>query len=112
MYTFTSEELAEMLIQAKRRGVEIRIYLDDSMKGGKHSQASNFVNAGIPVKFDNHKGLMHNKFVVIDDKVVITGSYNWTKRAENENDENVIILHDEYIAKLYSEKFKQYWNKE
>jgi phosphatidylserine/phosphatidylglycerophosphate/cardiolipin synthase-like enzyme len=112
MYTFTAKELAETLIRAKARGVKVRVYLDDGMKGGKYSQAKPLEEAGIPVKFDNHVGLMHNKFVVVDKQILITGSYNWTKRAEEQNDENVVIIHDEEIAKLYADKFEEYWQKE
>jgi phosphatidylserine/phosphatidylglycerophosphate/cardiolipin synthase-like enzyme len=111
MYTFTSKELAETLIKAKTRGVIVRVYLDDSMKGGKYSQAESLEYSKIPVKFDNHTGLMHNKFAVIDNETVITGSYNWTKRAEEKNDENVVIIHEKEIAQLYSDKFDQYWAK-
>jgi phosphatidylserine/phosphatidylglycerophosphate/cardiolipin synthase-like enzyme len=111
MYTFTSRELAETLVKAKARGVKIRAYLDDTMKGGRYTQTNTLLNAGIPVKFDNHSGLMHNKFAVIDDISVITGSYNWTKRAEERNDENIVILRASEIVKLYSDKFEEYWNR-
>jgi len=111
MYTFTSRELAAKIINAKERGVVVRAYLDDSMKGGKYSQAKPLEDAGIPVKFDNHVGLMHNKFVVIDNETLITGSYNWTKRAENQNDENVVIFHNKDAAKLYADKFEEYWSR-
>jgi phosphatidylserine/phosphatidylglycerophosphate/cardiolipin synthase-like enzyme len=109
MYTFTATIFTETLINAKTKGVVVRVYLDDSMKGGKYSQAKSLQEAGIPVKFDNHAGLMHNKFVVIDNKTVVTGSYNWTKRSEEQNDENVVIIRDEEIAKLYADKFEKYW---
>ena len=111
MYSFTSKELAATLIKAKGRGVIVRAYLDDHMKGGKYSQAKRLKAAGIPVKFDNHSGLMHNKFAVVDNETLITGSYNWTKRAEQRNDENVVIIHSEDSAKLYADKFEEYWNR-
>lgn len=109
IYTFTAKELAETLINAKERGCIIRVYLDKSMQKSKYSQAKTLEQAGIPVKFDNHAGLMHNKFAVIDGKTLITGSYNWTKQAENKNDENLMIIHNEECTKLYADKFEEYW---
>lgn len=109
MYYFTSVELADMLVEMKDRGVKIRIYLDESQEMGKYSKAQFLKNRGVQVKFESGSGLMHNKFCVIDNKTVITGSYNWTKNAEERNDENVIILHDSETAKIYQEQFNKYW---
>lgn len=53
---------------------------------------------------------MHNKFCVIDDEVIITGSYNWTVRADLENDENLLIIHSREIAKKYKEEFERLWS--
>lgn len=109
MYTFTSKDLAETLVKAKMKGCKIRVFLDDGMKTAKYSQANKLEDAGILVKFDNHAGLMHNKFVVIDGKTAITGSYNWTSRAENQNDENIVIMHNTEIAQVFAERFEELW---
>ena len=110
MYTFTSHELCNELIKLKQKGVNIRVYCDKSMKTAKYSQVNDLSNNEIEVRFDNHSGLMHNKFAVIDDKTVITGSYNWTKGAENKNDENIIIIHNQDVARIYSNKFNELWS--
>lgn len=112
MYYFTSRELADMLVWMKERGVKVRLYLDKSQETGKYSKASFLMNNGIQVKFKSGSGLMHNKFCVIDDKTIITGSYNWTKNAEERNDENVIILHDSDVAEIFQKQFRKYWGED
>jgi phosphatidylserine/phosphatidylglycerophosphate/cardiolipin synthase-like enzyme len=110
MYTLTSKKIAKTLENLKGRGIIIRIYLDEGMKKAKYSIADEMQTAGIAVKFENGAGLMHNKFAVIDNKTVITGSFNWTKNAEEKNDENLLVFHNEEIAKLYDDKFEEYWS--
>ena len=52
---------------------------------------------------------MHNKFVIIDEKIIITGSYNWTSQATNYNEENIIILENEQMASSFSNEFERLW---
>lgn len=109
MYYFTSWPLAEALIEAERRGVEVRVYLDESQDGYKYSKAKEISDSGAEVRFEDHPGKMHNKFAVIDGKVLIAGSYNWTKAAEEKNDENVLVIRDEVLTEVFGKKFEEYW---
>jgi phosphatidylserine/phosphatidylglycerophosphate/cardiolipin synthase-like enzyme len=110
MYYFTSIPIAEALVKAEKRGVEVRMYLDKSQKKGKWSKGSYLAKNGAEIRYKKGSGLMHHKFAVIDGKVVITGSYNWTKAAEVRNDENLLVIYDEGIVKRYLRKFKELWN--
>lgn len=110
MYYFTSKPLAEALIRAERRGVRVRVYLDESQKTAKCSKVKELETGGCEIKFEDGPGLMHNKFCIIDKRVVITGSYNWTSAAERKNDETVLIIFEEDVARTFVEKFKEYWN--
>lgn len=109
MYYFTARELAYKLVEMSSKGVKVRVYLDEEQETAGYSKSRFLINEGIPVRFESGSGLMHNKFCVIDAKTVITGSYNWTQKAEQQNDENVIILHNPDVAKIYQERFKKYW---
>lgn len=109
MYTFTSQPLAAALAEAENRRIEVRVYLDKSQKNGKYSQAANLAAAGCEVKFEDSSGLMHNKFCVIDSRLLITGSYNWTKAAETKNDENLLMIPDKSLAEIFEGKFEEYW---
>jgi len=65
---------------------------------------------GISIRMDNAKNsLMHNKFVIIDQKILMTGSYNWTIRATKTNQENVVILDDPYLVSTFTKEFNRLW---
>ena len=67
---------------------------------------------GIPIKTnDQIRNLMHNKFAVIDNSVVITGSFNWSNQAVNYNQENILIIENKILAERYSNEFNKLWNK-
>ncbi len=117
VYDFTSRPLARAVVRAKNRGVKIRIVLDREANGPKnrYTKYPFLKKNGIDVRFAiphiawNRKGLMHNKFAIIDRKTVITGSANWTASAFRINDENVLIIHRYDIANVYEKEFNQLW---
>lgn len=114
MYYFTSRKIAEELVKAKERGVQIRIVLDKSQETQAYSKSRYLLNKGIDVRFWSGSGLQHNKFVIIDQKILITGSFNWTPTAENKNAENLLVMDDNNLIKKYRTEFEELWkqNKE
>jgi phosphatidylserine/phosphatidylglycerophosphate/cardiolipin synthase-like enzyme len=113
MYFFTSRDMAQALVRAKQRGLDVKVCLnapDKSSEYDKYSKDVYLKNNGIPVKPIKGKGIMHNKFCVIDEALVLTGSYNWTKRAEAENDENMLVINSSEIAKIYKEEFDRIYS--
>jgi len=109
MYNLTTREISQELIKAKERGVKIRAFLDQGEGNGKYSKARYLMDNGIEVRFYAGGGLMHNKFTVIDNRVLITGSFNWTASAERENQENLLIITDENVVKQYAQRFEMLW---
>jgi phosphatidylserine/phosphatidylglycerophosphate/cardiolipin synthase-like enzyme len=59
---------------------------------------------------DENDAYMHNKFMVIDGKVVLTGSYNYSKQADTQNDENLIVIEDGKVARAYEDEFNEMWS--
>lgn len=110
VYSLTSDSLADALIELKDRGVEVKVVIEEQQANVRGSEYNRLRSAGLDVRVDGNSGLMHHKFVVIDDRVVITGSYNWSMAAENENDENLVVIHGEEVAKLYRDEFERVWN--
>jgi len=111
MYTFTDREIAQAIIRAKDRGVNIKIYLDRSQVNAKYSKSRYFINNGIEgIRISSNNYIMHNKFAVIDNKIVITGSYNWTASAGERNDENLLVIDDKNIIEKYQNQFNNLWN--
>lgn len=102
---FTNQRIADKLVEKKKEGLDVKVvYFKD------------YTNCKFGVDLDNipfkaicgtRGGIMHNKFCVIDNQKVITGSYNWSENAENKNDENATVVYDNDIASYYSVEFRR-----
>ena len=107
-YSFTSAPIAKALLKAHRRGVKVQAILDKSQKTQKYSSASFLTNSGIPTYIDARHAIAHNKIIIIDRAVVITGSFNFTKAAEEKNAENLLIIRSKELAKPYLENWQRH----
>jgi phosphatidylserine/phosphatidylglycerophosphate/cardiolipin synthase-like enzyme len=107
-YSFTSKQIAKALVDAHKRGVHTEIILDKSNKSKKYSAADFTFNMGIPTFIDAEHAIAHNKVMVIDKETVITGSFNFTKAAEEKNAENLLILKSKELAKQYIDNWNQH----
>jgi phospholipase D len=101
-YGFTSKTIADSLIKAHLRGVKVQVILDRSNMSKKgYSKLMDLKEAGIDISLDIVPGIAHNKVMIIDEKKVITGSFNFTEAADKRNSENVIIIEDKETVKQY-----------
>ena len=100
-YSFTSVPIAEAVLEAKHRGVKIEMLLDRSSSKGKGCQAVKLLDAKIPVRVNTTKGLAHSKIFIIDDDTIVTGSFNFSSRAESVNEENMLVIHDRSLVTIY-----------
>lgn len=105
-YSFTSAPIAKALVNAHRRGVHVEVILDKSQRTEKYSSADFVAHAGIPTFIDAKHAIAHNKIIIVDALVVVTGSFNFTKSAEEKNAENLLILTDSRIAARYVENWQ------
>lgn len=110
-YAFTSQEIATALIDAHQRGVSVLVLADKGQMKGPHSLVNTLIDAGITVKREKCKGLAHNKVIIIDNAILITGSYNFTRGAESRNAENLLILKQRTLLKKYLHDWKIAWEK-
>ncbi|MDD5456734.1 MAG: phospholipase D-like domain-containing protein [Candidatus Margulisbacteria bacterium] len=111
IYSFTSKELALSLLSAKQSGRKVRIIADRSQQNGTGSVIG-WLTKYIEVRIlpaHQERCLMHDKFMVIGDKYLTTGSYNWTSNAELFNYENLIILTDKETIQQFSNEFNKLW---
>jgi len=107
LYGFNNPALAEDLTKLAQRGVKIRVKID-TVKGGEKKESKLIATlkaAGVNVQTVAADGRNHNKFAVVDDSTVITGSYNWTVKAES-NFENLLVLSCPELAKRYTEEWQ------
>jgi phosphatidylserine/phosphatidylglycerophosphate/cardiolipin synthase-like enzyme len=100
-YSFTSAPIAHALLKAHKRGIKVEVILDKSQKNQRYSSFTFLTNARIPTYIDTKHAIAHNKIILIDRSVVITGSFNFTKAAEEKNAENLLIIRSKDLTKLY-----------
>ncbi len=105
-YSFSSKPIAEALIEAKTRGVQVEIILDRSNEQESYSDLAFFEEQGLAPLIDAQHAIAHNKLMIIDQRTLIAGSFNFTHQAEAENAENLLVLkgHPELI-KSYRQNF-------
>jgi phosphatidylserine/phosphatidylglycerophosphate/cardiolipin synthase-like enzyme len=123
-YSFTSKPIANALIKAKKRGVSVTVIVDGDKSRGKHKSwsffkkhdtrerfdpATLFKNSGVLVYADKKHEIAHNKVMIMDNKTLITGSFNFTKQAEVENAENLLIFKDNpALVEKYVRNFNEH----
>lgn len=106
-YSFTSKDIAFALLDAKKRGVQIRV-VADYKANEKYTVVDFLRNSGVDVRLNNNYEIMHNKFMVVDGKSVQTGSFNYTASANKRNAENVIyIIDNKALASGYQKEFNR-----
>ena len=109
MYIFTDREIALPLVKAHERGVKVRLYLDKEQIEYQYSQSRFLVQKGIKTRISTNNYIMHNKFAIIDNRLLLTGSYNWTFSANHRNDENLMVIDDLEIIEIFQNQFVNLW---
>src|SRR5690348_14202943 len=105
-YSFTSAPIARALVDAARRKVKVQVILDKSQRTEKYSEADFLRNEGIATVIDAEHAIAHNKIMIIDGYLVLTGSFNFTKAAEENNAENLLLINDPLLAKRYLDNWR------
>jgi phosphatidylserine/phosphatidylglycerophosphate/cardiolipin synthase-like enzyme len=105
-YSFTSAPIAKALLDAHKQGVPVQVILDKSQRTEKYSAADFLANQGVPTMIDANHAISHNKVMVIDGETVLTGSFNFTKAAQEKNAENVLIIRDKALAAQYTQNWQ------
>jgi phosphatidylserine/phosphatidylglycerophosphate/cardiolipin synthase-like enzyme len=106
-YSFTSVPIAKALVNAHKKGIHVEIILDKSNRSKKYSAGDFTAHMGVTTYIDSQHAIAHNKIIIIDRETVITGSFNFTKAAEEKNAENLLIIKNMKLAEIYIEN----WNK-
>jgi len=109
-YSFTSEPIAQALIEAHNKwGVKVEVVLDNRCPTEKGSKTDKVAKSGIPTWIDREHPKAHNKIIIIDGKTVITGSFNFSKVAEEENAENLLIIKNQpELVRQYEDNYTKH----
>ena len=109
VFTITDNRIVRKLAEAHERGVKIRIISDDLKSEDLGSDMETLGKIGIACLYDRTSAHMHHKFAIADDALLLTGSYNWTRSASTENNENIVTTNNHKLLKQFQREFEQLW---
>ena len=107
IFSFTDDSIGDLLVRKYSEGVDVRGVVEKSQNTNNFSEYFKLKDAGIDARYDKNPKLLHHKVFIIDDSIVITGSYNPTANGDKSNDENILIIYDKDIVKLFIEEFNR-----
>ena len=110
VFTITDNEIAEAIAGAHNRGVRVRIITDDEKSGDTGSDVDRLQAHGVDVRVDNSPHHMHHKFAIFDESILLTGSYNWTRSAAENNEENIVVVGDRGLLREFRTLFNGLWD--
>ena len=107
-FSFTSQEMSSIIKMKKRSGIKVKVLFHGSGAETEYSRLKDMKSVGAETYIShNRRGVMHNKVIIIDRSVVITGSFNFSKNANISNDENILIIRSPELAAIYEEEFQR-----
>lgn len=107
-YSFTSAQIVKALLNAHKRGVKVLVILDKSHLTDQYTNAPFLAKSGVLIKIDSAHAIAHNKVMIIDGETVITGSFNFTRAAEEKNAENLLVIRDKALAEKYIKNWQEH----
>ncbi|RIA32025.1 phospholipase D-like protein [Ectopseudomonas oleovorans] len=109
VYTISDNQLSYELIAVHRRGIAVRIISDSEKRFDAGSDIQHLVEQGVPLRIDNSPFHMHHKFALFDGRLLLNGSFNWTRSASTSNEENLLVTDDPHLVAEYRREFDKLW---
>ena len=109
VFTISDNRITELIIEKHRQKIPIRIITDNDKMEDRGSDIYWLKREGLAIRIDATRHHMHHKFAVMDERIVLTGSYNWTRSAAEHNEENLLVSQEPSISSAYREKFEALW---
>ena len=109
VFTITDDRIANALIEANRRGIDLRVISDNDKAWDRGSDIDRLRDAGVNLRVDHTDHHMHHKFAIADDSFLVTGSYNWTRSASKYNEENFVVVEDQRLVTEFQAEFDRLW---
>ncbi|MGE8502788.1 MAG: phospholipase D-like domain-containing protein [Pseudomonas sp.] len=107
--TVSDNQLSDELIAVHRRGIAVRIISDSEKRFDAGSDIQHLVEQGVPLRIDNSPFHMHHKFALFDGRLLLNGSFNWTRSASTSNEENLLVTDDPHLVAEYRREFDKLW---
>lgn len=109
VFTISDDRISKEIIACHKRGVKVRIISDNEKLNDLGSDIKDFANKGLPVKIDMSTAHLHHKFAIFDKKSLINGSFNWTRSAAMQNQENIVLSDDKGLVQTFQQEFERLW---
>ena len=106
-FSFTRDDMGDAILERAQAGVEVRGVFENTGSQTRFSEYGRLREAGLDVRRDGNPFLMHHKVIIIDGRIVIFGSYNFSINADEDNDENVLIVDDDGFAAAFVSEFQK-----
>ncbi len=110
VFTISDDRITQAIMTSHKKGLEIKIITDNDKSSDLGSDIEQLAREGIAVKVDNTPNHMHHKFMVVDDRSLLTGSYNWTRSAARYNHENILVTQESSVVRSFLKEFERLWN--
>jgi len=108
-FSFTDDNLANTMVDLKKNGLDVSGIFESRGASGTGSSCPELVKGGANVALDGNKYTFHHKVIIVDGEVVVFGSFNFSANADQQNDENLLIVHNKDFAQKFEDEFRERW---
>ena len=109
VFTIADDRLTDAILDCHARGVQVRVVSDNDKQYDSGSDIERLRTHGVPVRLDDAPSHMHHKFALFDGRVLANGSFNWTRSATHNNDENLVVTDDANLMRVFGLQFEKLW---
>ena len=109
VFTIADDRLTEAILDCHARGVQVRVVSDNDKQHDSGSDIDRLRAQGVQVRVDDAPSHMHHKFALFDGRVLANGSFNWTRSATRDNDENLVVSDDANLVRVFGLQFGTLW---
>ena len=111
VFTITDDRISRRIAEAHKRGIQVRVISDDDKSLDRGSDVERLQGSGVPVRTDRSPNHMHHKFAIFDGRLLVNGSYNWTRSAAERNEENIVVTDDQRLVGCFQAEFEKLWDR-
>lgn len=110
VFTISDDRLSDAIVAAHKRGIQVRLITDNDKAQDQGSDIFKLIDQDIDVRMDNTENHMHHKFAIVDRRILVNGSFNWTRSATVYNQENILVTNEPKLVGAYLAEFESLWN--
>lgn len=109
VFTISDDRLSDAILDVHKRGLKVRLITDNDKARDQGSDIVHLIDCGVPVRMDASESHMHHKFAIVDGKILVNGSFNWTRSATEHNQENILVTDEPKLVAAYLNEFEDLW---